>query len=884
MDFYQKQNNDISNSNNYIQYNNYNQSNYPHNPYPQNYSSKIKPSNNLINADFNYQQNFSPPGISEMNHLYPQKNNFINDKDNNNIHNKNNYPENNLIYQNYIPHQKNIVYNIPNNNMNNNNLINYNGNERVNLITRNQISKEEKEKKRKKQMEYNEELKRQIEEKNKRKEIEKKKKLEEDLKIEEKIQRQILEEQKELNLKKQQLLEKQRQEEELSHYQNTKNTSNEISNNPITNNQTSSSNFNKSGNNYYNNQENINQYNNNINNNYQPYGPPPQSSIPTMRSNFSSNSNNSNRNNIKKYYMNFVEEQLSIIDEYEEKINNYNSTGSNYENIINEKNEALKQIQTSQNNFKNNFGVIPMNEQFNNKVANIMDQILEQKVKDIKKNNFVNDNADNLSNINNNNLLEQSKRSTGTFNLNENTMSKQLNKDLDNDIIGCGYKSKYEELKSSIINGEDISNELKISMSLIGDSKFVVQNKFLEIPENRNTNTINSKQNLNDLYTTWKEPNFETVNNDTQNNEEFKIEEINNNEEPSNNNINNQKVIIGDSSEDIPIKNNLNNQNNLKNLNNDNNQISTNNMNINDSYMDKVNEALHKNSQKISKKEKNKSILLSSKENDNNANMNINNSTEDFLNVEKIEYPNYITKESQEGSKSINNFSNINSFQNYTSSINNNNLKNYTNSLNNNNKTYESDENVVIGNISLNTTLKNSRNANQNFNNTGKTNTLVKEMKLNEVEEKEEELYESEFKEDLKDQVKKIEEEENYENEFENEDINEIKKLEEQENKEKNKVNLDDYKEIHESQKIQTQLNFFEDSILDNININKSRGHIVGNSFKNEKENNEEGNDEENRNVLMSSELKDSYGDKILQNLNKYRKMALGESSLSQND
>ena len=71
---------------------------------------------------------------------------------------------------------------------------------------------------------------------------------------------------------------------------------------------------------------------------------------------------------------------------------------------------------------------------------------------------------------------------------------------------------------------------------------------------------------------------------------------------------------------------------------------------------------------------------------------------------------------------------------------------------------------------------------------------------------------------------------------------------------------------------------------MDNININKSRGHIVGNSFKNEKENNEEGNDEENRNVLMSSELKDSYGDKILQNLNKYRKMALGESSLSQND
>ena len=105
MDFYQKQNNDISNSNNYIQYNNYNQSNYPHNPYPQNYSSKIKPSNNLINADFNYQQNFSPPGIIESNRLFPQKNNFINDNDyknkNSSKNYKNKYSENNVIYQKY---------------------------------------------------------------------------------------------------------------------------------------------------------------------------------------------------------------------------------------------------------------------------------------------------------------------------------------------------------------------------------------------------------------------------------------------------------------------------------------------------------------------------------------------------------------------------------------------------------------------------------------------------------------------------------------------------------------------------------------------------------------------------------------------------------------
>ena len=593
--------------------------------------------------------------------------------------------------------------------------------------------------------------------------------------------------------------------------------------------------------------------------------------------------------------MNFVEEQLGIIDEYEEKINNYNSTNSNYESIIKEKNEALKQIQTSQNNFKNNFGMLPMTEEFNNKVANIMDLILEQKVKDIKNNNYINDLSN--SNVSNRKSLEQNKKSSGSFNLDENAISKKQNfnnNNYNNDIAGCAYKSKYEELKESIFNGEDISEELKTSISLIGDSKFVVQNKLVKIND-KNNNIDLDNQNLSDLYTTWKEQNFNNINNNEINsnmksniskNEEFKIEELNNNnEDTSNNNINNQKIILGDSSEDILIKNN-NNANNNININNDyiNSNNNINNLNINDSYMDKVNEALNKNSQKISKKEKNKSILLTSQENNPNNinknnnidNLNINNSTEDFLNMDKIEYPNFITtKESQDASKSINNISNnlsnINSFQ-------------YYNSINNqlkNNKTAESDENVIIGNISLNTTLKNSTRNNTNFNNTGKANTLVKEMKLNEVEEKaEEELYESEFREDA---MKKIDEEENYEKEFENEDLNEIKKLEEEDDK--NKVNLEDYKEIHESQKIQTQLNFFEDSILDNININKSRGHIVGNiNNTNSEKIDDSENKNENKNVLMSSELKDSYGDNILKNLNKYRKMALGESSMSQNE
>ena len=569
-------------------------------------------------------------------------------------------------------------------------------------------------------------------------------------------------------------------------------------NNINLNNQTNSSGFTNTGNNFYN--QEINQYNIN------PQLPPPSQSLAsTVRSNVSNNSNFI-RNNIRNYYMNFVEEQLGIIDEYEEKINNYNNSNSNYESIIKEKNEALNQLQTSQNNFKNNFGMLPMNEQFNNKVANIMDLILEQKVKDIKNNNYLNNinNEININNNINNSLLKESKKSKND--LDENKIGNSLNY---YNIAECGYKSKYEQLKESIINGEDISEELKTSISLIGDSKFVFQNKLVEI--NDNNNMDNYEQNLSDLYVTWKEQNFNKTSDKLNNNniksnnnikDEFKIEEINYNEQPSNNNINNQNIILGDSSEDILIKNkNINNKRSIND--NKNKSINNNNLEIYDSYMDKVNEALNKNSQKISKKEKNRSILLTSQENNNNNlninnnnlnNLNINNSTEDFLNIDKMEFPNNTTiKESQEASKSINNLSNINSFQNYNSI--NNQLKN---------KTLESNENVVIGNISLNTTLKNSV-KNNNYANTGKTNNLVKEMKLNEVEEKaEEELYESEFKENMD---KKMDEDENYENEFENADLNEIKNLEEEDDK--NKVNLDDYKEIHESQKIQTQLNFF---------------------------------------------------------------------------
>ena len=131
---------EFSNINQYMQkypksqpMNIYNQNNYNNLAYQQNYN-QTKPLNNLIDSDFNYQQNFSPPGTSGSNRLYPQKNNFINDKDNRNINKDNNYPKNNLIYQDYIPPSQN-KYNISNNN-----LIDYDGNKPTSLITRDKLN------------------------------------------------------------------------------------------------------------------------------------------------------------------------------------------------------------------------------------------------------------------------------------------------------------------------------------------------------------------------------------------------------------------------------------------------------------------------------------------------------------------------------------------------------------------------------------------------------------------------------------------------------------------------------------------------------------------------------------------------------------------------
>ena len=507
MNYHHMQNKEIGNINQNFYRNPPSQQNNPNNLYNQmKYENKnykgVNIQNNLINTGLDYHQDFS---IQGMNNNYLQHNNYINN--NNDIKPNNNLINNNLIYQDYNQYN---IYNDPRNKQELNErdlgqqkIQNYemkekskvlpnNLNGNINkLITRPQMNEEEKAKHRKKQKEYNEELRKQIEEKRRRKEIEKKKEEEEDLKIENKIKRHILEErQKEEELKKQMKLKKQKELEEIDEINrmNSKKKNNNMVENYYNNqmDETSSTAFNNMGNNFY---------GQGLNQQYPPNEPQSLPVMSTNRTNISSNSNNNNMNNINNknkiedYYKKFVQDQLGIIEEYEEKVNNCNSNNFNYNQLLNERNEAMKQIQISQDTFQINFGMLPMNDQFNKKVANFMDIILEQKVKEIQynnnyNNNYINVNSskknyNNINNINknlynnNSNLISgEFKKSSDYVNLDENALSekKPMNfigitdeSQIRRDIVGCGYQSKYEQLRESILNGDDISNELKVS-------------------------------------------------------------------------------------------------------------------------------------------------------------------------------------------------------------------------------------------------------------------------------------------------------------------------------------------------------------------------------------------------------------------------------------
>ena len=553
-----------------------------------------------------------------------------------------------------------------NNNINNlnNNEINGSNTNNINLdlqnltITKPSLNSEEKERLRKKQMEYYQILNQQVEERNKKKLLEKQKEKEEEMKLEEKLKQQLIENQKRNEMLKNRenkyinnlespenfmanpmstmpipQLNFQAQNNQINtfhpnyttvpqFYGNNDNTN--IINNPnIINNYENSlnatnkpsiiggntgliSNQNNNANNYPNNYFNITPSSNSNTNNLirtqktdlkYSQKPTPSQTMSAF-SNSSKNNNFNNNNNpypdgrfshtrpssqqqlrvrpsnwrIEELYMNFVQEQLKILNEYEININKYkNLNKDNFDTIkdlMTIKNKAIEKIQNEQNNFKNNVGVYPMDNNFNNRVTNLMDMMLEKKINEIQRenkleslaNNFNRQrnslrNIDNNSNNGGNNNYSKSKNIQINNNKNNNNYNEITESQINRNIIDCGYKSKYEELKQSMINGNEASQELRTSMSLAGFSKFVTQNKLAE--QNLNINNSNNGSNISNynniycninngqsnLYTTWNEDKFEEEQNEINNNSNNNINDnsLNNINSNKNSNINNNK-------------------------------------------------------------------------------------------------------------------------------------------------------------------------------------------------------------------------------------------------------------------------------------------------------------------------------------------------------
>ena len=1106
----------------------------------------------------------------------------LNNTNNNKVMNYSNVPTSNFNNLNNNINN-NIINNINNNINNNTNNINDNRDLNIqeinnNTITRPSLNKEEKEKQRRKQMEYNEILRQQVEERNKIKEMAKKKEKEEEIKFEEKLRRQLIENQKRAELIRNNEFKNNKYAHNLESPENfMANPMNtmpipqiniqeqnfQINNNINNPNYTGFTNYygNNNANNNLMNNTNINKYrtidaktdlaNNNINlnipnnlnnfnnnpNNYFNITPStntntndaykniqntpntfPQRPTPSQTATAFNSTNRTLNNNINKnlpylesnkksntrpisqqsqkrvrndtwrmeeLYMGFVQEQLKIINEYETNINKYQSMKKDNFDTIKDlmtiKNQALDKIQEAQNKFKETVGVYPMDNNFNNRVTNLMDMMLEKKINDIQRENKLEILANNFNkqkkNASNNgrqnyNIINPNYMNENGLQLNENNEENNeyipiSESQINRNIMGCGYKSKYEELKQSMINGNEASQELRTSMSLAGISKFVKQNKLVEnneninIQDNSNNNGIDNNNNYDNvfsninngqsnLYTTWNSEKFpeESQNNNVNNLKNENDSPINDNENKNNLNQNNinQEIIDTNVDKKVPTQTNQNNKkinqrrNNSKGILNDsqlpskivgndkglfnhpNDEMSGSNISMQESnsninnYMNgsdlniehpfnspspnlknqqtsanntfqnndtselknrkKMNLAKNVKNMKLTKEEKDRSLLL----------------VGDNIIKNNLTHEGYSKREKENKEKSyvignigtINTNMNDNTLNNYTNQNNsaNNTFTHFNTNLNNNlTKSQDSENNITKENenISLGVTVPSKKNGyigennetdedivrgfgpsqmnsmlndetTSNFNHSNINNnsgmSAVNIMTKNTYGKKKGIVNTNKEIQQIKEAEEK-EEEENYAYDF-TLDNKTLKKLEEEEKSQNSKkINLDDYKAIKESQKIQTQLNFFEDSVLENISISKSKAkgriiksyNMLGNknqniikNLTNQLTNNENGNNSPskrsnntnntnqkrpqspkynrnnnkkndndisdinnnnetsqnngknmnnyNDNSSLTNLGNDSFGDHIINDLNKYRKMFLEESSM----
>jgi len=862
-----------------------------------------------------------------------------------------------------------------------NSFLNYQDNNNK-TITKPYIDDKQKELERKKKMEYNEILRKQVEERKKREEMEKQKQKEEDIKFEVKIKKQLEERkiQEEYHKKLESLGKYNKNMESPDnimytnnpipknnpleqkffsssppqnlYIQNTikTNNNNTINNNlNINNNQISfpknyieQQMFNQQNNNYSNNNnlniQNEEKYNfmnnpnyqtNNNNNNYYNQRPLTQNYHNTLNNNnndfFNENPSNLNINNnfnrthstsqtmnnqnqqirnnninIEELFEKYVNDCQNLISQYENTMENFNYNPSlkkdnndTIKSLINEKDNISKKIQNGQNELKNYLGFNFNLNEFNMKISKYLTLVLDRKIREIqeisknyhKNKMYMNENLyenkterNKKKDLNLFNTQSSTRKKENNYisnNKNQNTLNSLTTSQINKQIMGCQYRSKYEDLRKSIFKNDDLNQDLKESLS--GWSKLVtVQNDSYIIKNNPNANS-------NNFYKTWRnndinspDKNLEKIDEEKKENEivynipqedllmSKKYIESNNPSRRDSNKLN--ENIISQNKNTKMSNNNMNYNNNSNYINNNNNdnidnlRRSVNSSRIsnkdNNISMDQIESSIKNiNNNNLSKNNNNINI------NNNNININSNNKSKKLdprISAKIMDEKNLkISKEEKDKSVYFVGGQEQNSLMNNTNKIENSNMR-ISNELKNRKSFHGSPENI--------------NNMTRNLN--SKDNIIINDLDDDSC--------------NIDINLSKKEENEKFEI-INNPDLE----------KNKNKKIINNYKDIHESQKLQNQLNFFEDSMLENkVNIKTSNKQKIrrpsspkgknSQSKKNENDNNYNNNINNNNNELPIDSLlssknlcNDSYGDNIINDLNKFRKLALEESSIS---
>ena len=682
------------------------------------------------------------------------------------------------------------------------------------------------------------------------------------------------------------------------------------------NNQTYQTN-NNNNNNYYNQRPLTQNYHNTLNNNNNDF----YNEIPS-NSNLNNNFNrtHSTRNqtmniqnqqirtnniNIEELFEKYVNDCQNLISQYENTMENFNYNPSlkkdnndTIKSLINEKDIISNKIQNGQNELKNYLGFNFNLNEFNMKISKYLTLVLDRKIREIQEisknyhknkmymNEYLNENKSQRSknknlNIFNTQISTRKKENSNILNnKNQNTIDSLTTSQINKQIMGCQYRSKYEDLRKSVFKNDDLNQDLKESLS--GWSKLVTLQNESYIKNNPNANS-------NSFYKTWRknkdikspEKNLEKIDEEKKENEIIynipqedllmskKYIESNNVSRRDSNRMN-ENIISQTQNTNMSNNNKNMNFNNSNYINNNNNENNDNNDNIrrsvnssrmsnkdNNISMDQIESSIKNINNNLSKNNMSKNNYINDN-NNNNININTNNKSKKLdprISAKIMDEKNLkISKEEKDKSVYFVGGQEQNSLMNNTNKIENSNMR-ISNELKNRKSFHGSPENI--------------NNMTRNLN--SKDNIIINDLDDDSC--------------NIDINISKKDENEKFEI-INNPDLE----------KNKNKNNINNYKEIQESQKLQNQLNFFEDSMLENKVIKTSNKQKVrrpsspkgknSQSKKNEIDNNYNNNINNNElpadSLLSSKNLcNDSYGDNIINDLNKFRKLALEESSIS---